>query len=109
MKRATFYVDLCFEDDPQYGGCGSVSDRFPFWIDLPEESYEELYKVWYDNDGHLNNWNTNWDGHDKLFDAINQIATEMLNKRLEKEMPELGTFSKYDTLWELSRETANAF
>ena len=109
MQRATFYVNICYEDDPQFGSWGSISGRYQFWIDFPDEIYEELYQVWYNNDCHLNNWNINWDGHDKLYNTINQIATEMLNKIMQEKMPELGTFSQYDTLWELSKETADAF
>lgn len=109
MKRATFFVNCCYEDDPEYGSWGSLSELYQFWIDFPEETYEELYQVWYDNDGHLNSWNSNWEGHDKLYDTISQIATEMLNRIVQEKMPELGSFSQYDTLWELSKETADAF
>ena len=104
MQRATFYGDYCYDGDSDH-----LFGRYQFWIDFPDEIYEELYQVWYNNDCHLNNWNINWDGHDKLYNTINQIATEMLNKIMQEKMPELGTFSQYDTLWELSKETADAF
>ena len=104
MQRATFYGDYCYDGDSDH-----LFGRYQFWIDFPDEIYEELYHVWYNNDCHLNNWNINWDGHDKLYNTINQIATEMLNKIMQEKMPELGTFSQYDTLWELSKETADAF
>lgn len=107
--NTSFYVDFCFEDSPEDGGWGSLSKRYSFWIDLPNEKYEELYQVWYDNSGHLNSWNTNWAGHDELYDTISHVATEMLNKIMQKEHPEMGTFSQYDTLWELSKETADTF
>jgi hypothetical protein len=55
---------------------------------LPNEKYEELYQVWYDNSGHLNSWNTNWEGHDELYDIITDIATESLNNIMQKEDPE---------------------
>lgn len=106
MKRATFYVDYLYEAD-EYNY--QLTGRYRFWIDMPDEIYEELYQVWYDNNCDLNSWDTNWDGHDKLFNTINRIATEMLNKTMEEEDPELGTFSQYDTLWELSKETTDAF
>lgn len=109
MKRATFYVSFYFEDDPEHGGWGSLDDQYYFWIDLTDELYEELYQVWYDNDGHLNNWNTNWDGHDELYDTITDIATESFNNIMQRVHPEMGTFSQYDTLWELSKETKDAF
>lgn len=65
--------------------------------------------MWYNNDCHLNNWNINWDGHDKLYNTITQVATEMLNKVMQERQPELGQFSSHDTLWELSKETADEF
>ena len=108
MQRATFYVNFCYEaGSDEYGR--NLTGQYQFWIDFPDEIYEELDQVWYNNDGHLNNWNINWEGHDKLYITITQIATEMLNKIMQKKMPELGTFSQYDTLWELSKETADAF
>lgn len=105
MQRATFYVDFCFEDEDG----GHLSGRYNFWIDFTDETYEELYQVWYAQNQELNNWSTNWDGHDKLCNTIWQVATEMLNKTVQKSMPELGAFTHYDTLWELSKETANEF
>ena len=105
MQRATFYVDYCYEAEDG----GHLSGRYDFWIDFPDETYEELYQVWYAQNQELNNWSTDWEGHDKLYNTINQIATEMLNKIVQEKMPELGTFSQYDTLWELSQETVDAF
>ena len=108
MQRATFYVDYCYEaGSDEYGK--NLTGQYQFWIDFPDEIYEELYQVWFDNDGDLNSWDTNWEGHDKLYNTITQVATEMLNKVMQERNPELGPFSSYDTLWELSKETADAF
>ena len=82
------FANTCYEDDPQYGSWGSISGRYHFWIDFPDDVYEELYQVWYNYDGHLNNWNINWDGHDKLYNTITQVATEMLNKVMQERQPE---------------------
>ena len=108
MQRATFYVDYCYEaGSDEYGR--NLTGQYQFWIDFPDETYEELYQVWFENDGDLNSWCTNWEGHDKLHNTITQVATEMLNKIMQESKPELGQFSSYDTLWELSKETADAF
>lgn len=105
MQRATFYVDFCFEAEEG----GHLSGRYNFWIDFSDETFEELYQVWYAQNQELNNWSTDWEGHDKLYNTINQIATKMLNKIIQEKMSELGNFTQYDTLWELSKETADAF
>ena len=104
MKHATFYVGICHDGDS-----GHLSERYQFYVDFPDEIYEELYQVWYDNDCDLNSWDTNWDGHDKLYNTINQIAMEVLSKTMEKEWPEILPLSSWEVLWELSKETADAF
>lgn len=108
MQRATFYVDYCYEaGSDEYGK--NLTGRYGFLIDFPDKIYEELHQVWYDNDCDLNNWDSNWDGHDTLYNTITQIATEMLNKTMEEEWPEILPISSWQVLWELSKETTDAF
>ena len=104
MQRATFYEDYCYDGDSNH-----LFGRYSFWIDFPDEIYEELYQIWFDNDGELNSWAPNWESHDKLYNTINHIATEILSKTVEKEWPEILPLSSWEVLWELSKETADAF
>lgn len=108
MQRATFYVDFCYESGSDENET-NVSGRYQFWIDMPDEIFEELYQVWYDNSSELNSWDSNWEGHDKLFYSINKVATKMLSEEMEKDFPENQPLSSWEVLWELSKETADAF
>lgn len=40
MQRATFYVNFGYE-----AGGGHLTRQYQFWIDFPDEIYEELYQV----------------------------------------------------------------
>ena len=105
MENARFYVDFCYEaGSDEYGA--NVSGRYQFAIDLTDEEYEELYQMWY-NQNELNSWSTIWDGHDNLYQKINDSATIALNRFLEQEEP--VNRNPLDILWELSQETKSAF
>ena len=108
MQRATFYVDFCFEAGSDENG-KNLAGQYRFWIDFPDEIYEELYQVWFDNNCELNSWDSNWEGHDKLFNTINHVATKILSENMEKDCPEILPLSSWEVLWELSKETADAF
>lgn len=101
MEKAKFYVDFCFE-----AGDAGLCHRYWFEIELSNEEFEELYQIWYDQN-ELNSWATNWDGHDALYQKINDAAVYALNKCLEKEDPVFR--NPIDVLWELSQETKDAF
>lgn len=102
MEIARFYVDFCFE-----AGDAGICHRYWFDIELSSEEFEELYQVWFDQNCELNNWDTDWDGHDALFQKINDAAIYVFNKCLEKENPVYQ--NPLDVLWELSPETKDAF
>lgn len=105
MEIARFYVDFFYEaGSDEYGA--NVSGRYQFSMELTEQEYEELYKIWYDQN-RLNSWSTIWDGHDELYQKINAVATYALNSYLEHEAPVYR--NPLDVLWELSEETKNAF
>ena len=65
MKTAKFYFDFCLEADTE-----NVLPHYIFTADMPDEDYEELYEVWYANDCHLDNFTSNWDGHQSLFEKL---------------------------------------
>lgn len=106
MEIAKFYVDFCFEAGNEDSGA-NISERYWFQIELPDSEYEELYQIWFDQNCELNSWDTDWDGHDALFQKINDAAIYALNKCLEKEDPVYR--NPLDVLWELSQETKDAF
>lgn len=102
MKKAAFYVDYCFE-----AGDAGLCHRYWFEIELSNEEFEELYQIWFDHNCELNSWDTDWDGHDALFQKINDAAIYVFKKLLEKHEPEMTP--PLDVLWELSPETAKEF
>ena len=95
-----FYVDFGFE-----AGVDNLSGRYQFGIELSGEEYEELYRVWYEHN-ELNSWATDWDGHEALFQKINDAAVYALDKLLEHDEYYRNPLDVY---WELSQETKNAF
>ena len=102
MEKAKFYVDYCFE-----AGVDHVCQRYWFEIELTDDTYEELYQVWYGNNCELNSWGSNWDGHDEMFKRINGTATNVLNQQLAKYEPEF--VNPVDVLWEISKDTIDRF
>lgn len=105
MEKAKFYVDFCYEaGSDEYGS--NVSGRYWFTIVLTDEEYEELYRVWFEQN-ELNSWSTNWDEHDVLYTKISGSATYALNRILENE--DEVYLNPLDVLWELSKETKEAF
>jgi nitrate reductase assembly molybdenum cofactor insertion protein NarJ len=102
MEKAKLYVDFCFE-----AGDAGLCHRYWFEIELSSEEFEELYQIWFDQNCELNSWATDWEGHDALFQKINDAAIYALNKCLEKENPVYQ--NPLDVLWELSPETKDAF
>ena len=105
MEKAKFWVDFCLEADDEYGD-GHVCHRYGFGIELTDEEFEELYQVWYDKD-EVNSWSTVWEGHEALYDKIDDAARYALDKHLENEDPVYR--NPLDVLWELSQETIDAF
>lgn len=106
MKKAKFYVDFYFEDPGDETG-GSLSGRYGFGIELIDEEYEELYQIWFGQNCELNNWSTEWEGHNKLFLKIDKAATYALNQLLADENPVYQ--NPLDVWWELSQETMKEF
>ena len=102
MKKAKFWVDYCME-----AGEESVCHRYGFGIDMSDKDYEELYQVWYNNNCELNSWNSDWQGHDKLFENLNVTAYNALNDMLKKSEPDF--VNPVDAYWEISKETEEAF
>ena len=102
MNKAKFWVDWLLE-----AGEANVCHRYGFEMKLSDQEYEELYQVWFDNDSHLNSWESNWDGHDELFDKINIAAHHSLNDLLKENEPEF--VDPVDAFWEISEETEDAF
>ena len=92
MENARFYVDFCYEaGSDEYGA--NVSGRYQFAIDLTDEEYEELYQIWYDQN-ELNSWSTIWDGHDNLYQKINDSATIALSLYIEIPWTFCGSYHK---------------
>lgn len=115
MKKAKFYVDYCFEagsfegiseeDDLVCGG--NLSQRYWFELELTEDEFEELYQVWFDNNSELNNWDSDWQGHDALYKRIDGIGIHALNELLKQYAPEF--VNPVNVYWEISKETEDAF
>ena len=101
-KQAKFWVANAME-----AGDGGVVHRYWFNIELSDTEYEELYQVWFNNHSDLNNWDSDWEGHDALFDKIDDAVRYALYDLMEKNEPELG--GPADTLWEISQETEDEF
>lgn len=107
MNKAKFWVDWLFEAGSFDGDCGgNVCHRYSFDVELTDEEFEELYKVWHSNNG-LNNWDTNWKDHDALFEKLNIIAYRALNDLLKQHEPDYA--APLDAHWEISAETVDAF
>ena len=106
MKKATFYVDHCYEAGHE-DEADCLSGRYRFDLSLSDDEYEELYNVWWEHDGELNGWCTDWMGHDDLFDLIDGAAAYALLKIMKEQEPHL--YPPVDALWELSPETAKEF
>ena len=107
MNKAKFWVDWLFEAGSFDGGCGgNLCHRYSFDVELTDEEFEELYQVWHSNNG-LNNWDTNWQDHDALFEKLNIIAYRALNDLLKQHEPDHA--DPLDAYWEISEETEDAF
>lgn len=110
IKKVTFYVDHCFA-----AGCDEYSrnlnGRYRFDLTLSDSEYEDLYEVWESHAEELNNWDTDWTGHEEWFCRINRAAIYAFQKVVEEHEPEKGPLMvpSLDTLWELSPETAKEF
>jgi len=102
MKKAKFWVALGLEVGEE-----NVTDRYWFEIELSDQEYEELYQVWFDNNCNLTSWESDWDGHDKLFEKIDNIAYYALNDLLKKHEPEF--VDPVEFFWEISKETEDEF
>ena len=102
MKRAKFWVDHCFE-----AGDAGVCHRYWFYVELTDDEFEELYQVWFSNNSELNSWDTNWQGHDELFEKLNVTAYHALNDMLKKNEPDFA--DPLDAYWEISEETEDNF
>lgn len=107
MKKVKFYVDYCFEADTEL-----LSKRYWFSTELDEQEYEELkvvHKERCDEFGDLNSWNSDWTGHDSLYDKILANARFSLREILLESKRELADLVLYDTKWTLSDETIDEF
>lgn len=110
MKKATFYVDHCYDGSSDEYGC-RLSGRYRFDMSLSDDEYEELYEVWESHDEELNSWHTDWTDQKEWFNSINGVAIYALQQVLEKYEPGIASFMtpSLDVLWELSPETAEEF
>lgn len=110
MKKATFYVDHCYDGSSDEYGC-RLSGRYRFDMSLSDDEYEELYNVWEGLDEELNNWHTDWTGQEEWFNRINGAAIYAFQQVLEKYEPRIAPVMtpSLDVLWELSPETAKEF
>lgn len=107
MKKAKFWVDWLFEAGSfESGSGGNICHRYSFDVELTDDEFEELYQVWYDKNG-LNNWDTDWQGHDALYEKLNPIAYRALNDLLKQHEPDIA--DTLDAYWEISQETIEAF
>ena len=88
-------------------GGESIIHHYWFTIDLPDEEFEELYQLWYDNNFELQSWYADDKGHEALYQKINGIAYNALNDLLKKHEPEFA--DPLDCYREISKETADAF
>ena len=103
MEKAKFWIDWLFEA----GGDDCICHRYWVELELSEQEYEELYQVWFDNGCELNSWYSEWKGHYELFDKIDGASYHALNELLKKHEPEFA--NPIEALWEISKETADAF
>ena len=67
---------------------------------------EDLYEIWYEQNK-LKSWSTAWDGHDALYNKLNDAAVYELNKILVEAEPMF--INPVDVLWELSKDTIDLF
>ena len=102
MKKAKFWVDWLLE-----AGEENVCHRYGFGVELSDEEYEELYQVWFGNNSQLNSWESDWKGHEAIFDELNDAAYNALNCMLKENEPEF--YNPVEIFWEISEETAKSF
>ena len=108
MNKAKFYVNTCFEAGSfENGSGGHVTKQYWFEKDLTDEAFEELYQVWFGNNSELNNWDTNWEGHEALLENLNASAVRVLNELQKEHDPAFA--DPIDVYWEISKETEDAF
>ena len=89
------------------GAAGAAEEKDSFDVELTDDKFEELYQVWFSNNSELNSWDTDWQGHDKLFERLNVTAYHALNDMLKKNEPDFA--DPLDAYWEISEETEDIF
>jgi hypothetical protein len=102
MHKVKFWIDFVLTPDDS-----SVEQWFWFSVEMPDDEYEKLYQVWYDNNCTLNSWESDWKGHEDMFDKLNSAAYHALNELLKEQRPEFA--DPIDVYWEISQETEKAF
>lgn len=107
MHKARFYVDFCFEagSDDYFA---NVSGRYQFGVELSDEEFEDLYKIWFENNCELNSWSSEWFEHDVLYVKINEVATQALYMHMESDDDSIIK-EPLNVYWQLSRETIASF
>lgn len=95
MNKVLFNVDYSFE-----AGGDNLPGRYEIFFYLTDEEKAELEEVALDNDDLVNNWNTDWTGHDELYDRINSAAPGILRSLLEQYNPPMAELF-CGVFWEL--------
>ena len=107
MQKVKFYVDYSFEGGEGFYG-ESLSGRYWFFVEVSDDEFEELYECWDSNDCRLDNWTTDWTGHDALYKKINDPAWSALNQLVKENEPGFP-LPLVDAWWELSAEIDKMF
>lgn len=95
MNKVLFNVDYCFE----VGG-DNLPGRYEMFLYLTDEEKAELEEVAQAINGQANNWNSDWTGHEVLYDRINSAAPGILRSLLEQYEPPMADLL-CEVFWEL--------
>ncbi len=96
--KTTFYYDYCFEGGGE-DSYPNLSGRYSFWMNLDETQVKELGVVYDNNDGFVDNWGTDWTGHEDLFNLIEETAIRLFNSIDDQWLNRLKPFG--EVYWEL--------
>lgn len=103
MNKVFFWVDYSFE-----AGCDYLPGRYEMYLFLTDDEKAELEDVALANEEQVNNWDSDWTGHEELYDRINLTAPDILHSLLEQYNPAMAEIP-CEVFWELKASESAAY
>lgn len=104
MQEVKFYIDNAYE-----AGSTRLSGNYEFSMDVEDDVFQALYKVWDKNDCTLDSTTKEWGDNEALHQLVNEKAATILNKFLALDKPEAEPVTPDSVLWEIHPETEGEF